>query len=99
MRAARLRGGESEFERLRDYLKDDEFRNIDWKATARRQKLISREYQVERNQSIIFLLDCGRLMTAHGKTDGLSHLDHALTAMLMLAHVALRAADQVGLLA
>jgi uncharacterized protein (DUF58 family) len=96
-RAARLRGGESEFERLRDYLKDDEFRNIDWKATARRQKLISREYQIERNQNIVFLLDCGRLMTA--ETAGLTHLDHALNATLMMSHVAARTGDHVGLIA
>jgi uncharacterized protein (DUF58 family) len=96
-RAARLRGGESEFERLRDYMKDDEFRNIDWKATARRHKLIAREYQIERNQNIVFLLDCGRLMTA--ETAGLSHLDHALNATLMMSHVAARTGDHVGLLA
>jgi uncharacterized protein (DUF58 family) len=97
VRAARLRGGESEFERLRDYLKDDEFRSIDWKATARRQKLIAREYQLERNQNIVFMLDCGRLMTA--ETTGLSHLDHALNAVLMMSHVAARSGDHVGLLA
>ena len=97
VRAARLRGGESEFERLREYLKDDEFRSIDWKATARRQKLIAREYQLERNQNIVFLLDCGRLMTA--ETAGLSHLDHALNAVLMMSHVAARSGDHVGLLA
>jgi uncharacterized protein (DUF58 family) len=97
VRASRMRGGESEFERLREYNKDDEFRSIDWKATARRQKLIAREYQLERNQSIVFLLDCGRLMTA--ETSGLSHLDHALNAMLMMSHVAARSGDHVGLLA
>ena len=97
VRASRMRGGESEFERLREYRKEDEFRSIDWKATARRQKLIAREYQLERNQNIVFLLDCGRLMTA--ETAGLSHLDHALNATLMLSHVAARGGDHVGLLA
>jgi uncharacterized protein (DUF58 family) len=97
VRAARLRGGESEFERLREYLKDDEFRSIDWKATARRQKLIAREYQLERNQNLVFLLDCGRMMTA--ETGNLSHLDHALNAILMMSHVAARSGDHVGLLA
>ena len=96
-RAARRRGGESEFERLREYTRDDEFRAIDWKATARRQKLIAREYQLERNQNIVFMLDCGRLMTA--ETAGRSHLDHALNATLMMSHVAVRTGDQVGLLA
>lgn len=97
VRTVRLRGGENEFEALRDYQRDDEYRSIDWKATARRGKLITREYQQERNQSVLCMLDCGRLMTA--ETLGLSQLDHALNAALMLAHVATRAGDQVGLLA
>jgi uncharacterized protein (DUF58 family) len=97
VRTVRLRGGENEFEALRDYQRDDDYRAIDWKATARRQKLIAREYQQERNQSVLCMLDCGRLMTA--ETLGLSQLDHALNAVLMLAHVATRAGDQVGLLA
>jgi uncharacterized protein (DUF58 family) len=94
---SRARGGESEFERLREHQKDDEFRRIDWRATARRQKLIAREYQLERNQNIVYLLDCGRLMTA--ETQGLTHLDHALNATLMMTHVAARSGDQSGLVA
>ncbi len=97
VRAVRLRGGENEFERLRDYGRDDEYRNIDWKATARRSRLIVREYQQERNQTVVCLLDCGRLMTA--ESDGLAQMDHALNAVLMLAHVAARGGDQLGLMA
>ena len=97
VRTVRLRGGENEFEALRDYQRDDDYRAIDWKATARRQKLITREYQQERNQSVLCMLDCGRLMTAESL--GLSQLDHALNAVLMLSHVATRAGDQVGLCA
>jgi uncharacterized protein (DUF58 family) len=97
MRAIRLRGGENEFERLREYQRDDEYRNIDWRATARRSRLIVREYQQERNQTVLCLLDSGRLMTA--ESGGLTQLDHALNATLMMAHVAARAGDQVGLLA
>jgi uncharacterized protein (DUF58 family) len=97
VRAVRLRGGENEFERLREYGRDDQFRDIDWKATARRGRLIVREYQQERNQTIVCLLDCGRLMTA--ESHGLAQLDHALNAVLMLSHVAARAGDQLGLLA
>src|SRR6185295_368218 len=97
LRASRRRGGESEFERLREYRRGDEYRAIDWRATARRQKLIAREYQLESNQSILFLLDAGRLMTA--EAHGLSLFDHALNATLMLSHVAARAGDRVGLLA
>jgi uncharacterized protein (DUF58 family) len=96
-RVARLRGGETEFERLRDHLRDDPFRYIDWKATARRQKLTVREHQKERDQIVVCLLDSGRLMTA--ETDGFSYFDHALNASLMMAHVAARAGDQIGLCA
>lgn len=95
VRATRLKGGESEFERLREYTRDDEFRAVDWKATARRQQLIAREYQLESNQNIVLMLDAGRVMTA--VTDGLSHFDHALNASLMLGHVATRGGDHVGL--
>lgn len=97
LRASRKRGGESEFERLREYRRGDEFRSIDWKATARQKKIISREYQLESNQNLLFLLDAGRLMTA--QTQGLSLFDHALNASLMLSHVAARGGDRVGLLA
>jgi uncharacterized protein (DUF58 family) len=96
-RTTRRRGGESEFERLREYTRDDDVRRIDWRATARRRTVIAREYQLERNQNVMFLLDLGRLMTA--ETDGLSHLDHALNATLMLSHVSVRAGDHVGLAA
>jgi uncharacterized protein (DUF58 family) len=96
-RSRRLRGGESEFERLREWGRDDEYRSIDWKATARRQRLIAREYQQERNQNIVCLVDCGRLMTA--ESGGLSHLDHALNAVLMMSHVAARSGDRLGLVA
>jgi uncharacterized protein (DUF58 family) len=97
LRAVRMRGGESEFERLREYERDDQFRDIDWRATARRGRLIVRQYQQERNQTIVCLLDCGRLMTA--ESEGLTQLDHALNTILMLSHVAARAGDQLGLMA
>lgn len=95
-RSTRRRGGESEFERLREYRREDEFRAIDWKATARRHRLIAREYQLESNQSIMFVLDAGRLMTA--ETAGLSLFDHALNATLMLSHVAARNGDRIGMM-
>lgn len=96
-RASRLRGGDTEFERLRDYNPDDEFRRIDWKATARRRRLTVREFQLEKNQNVVFLLDCGRFMTA--VWDDHTALDYSLNATLMLSHVATRRGDQVGLLA
>lgn len=96
VRASRLKGGESEFARLRDHVPDDDSRRVDWKATARRQKLTVREYQLESNQNIMFLLDAGRVMT--GIDSGISRFDHALNATLMLAHVAARGGDRVGAL-
>lgn len=96
MRTTRRLGGESEFEQLRDYSRDDEFRSIDWKATARRGTLTARQYQLESNQNVMFALDAGRMMTA--VASGISLFDHALNATLMLAHVASRGGDNVGLL-
>lgn len=96
-RALRMRGGDTEFERLRDYQPDDEFRRIEWKATARRQRLTVRSYQLEMNQNVFFMVDCGRFMTS--VWDDLTSLDHALNATLMLSHVAVRRGDLVGLLA
>lgn len=96
VRASALRGGESEFARLRDYTTDDDPRFVDWKATARRGVLTSREFQLESDQNIVLCLDAGRLMTA--VVDGLSQFDHALNAGLLMAHVACRGGDRVGLL-
>ena len=101
-RKMRLLGGGSEFERLRDYTADDEFRHIDWNAMARRGRPIAREYETERSQNIIVLLDVGRLMRApvtgsDGQT--LEKVDFAVNATLMLSYVAGLRGDKVGLLA
>lgn len=95
-KSSRQIGGENEFEALREYNRDDEFRAIDWRATARRSKLIARQYQLERDQSIFFALDAGRLMTA--ESDGIALFDRALNATLMLAHVASKGGDHVGMM-
>jgi uncharacterized protein (DUF58 family) len=91
------RGEGLEFHQLREYRQGDSLRQIDWKATARLRRAVSREYEEERDQQIVFLLDCGRKM--HARDGALSHFDHALDAVLLLAHVALRQGDAVGLLA
>jgi uncharacterized protein (DUF58 family) len=92
----RRRGEGLEFHQLREYREGDAQRQIDWKASARMRRLVSREYRDERDQQIVLLLDCGRRMAAR---DGpLSHLDHALNAALLLAFVALRQGDAVGLM-
>ncbi|MCO4746450.1 MAG: DUF58 domain-containing protein [Proteobacteria bacterium] len=96
VRARRRPGGENEFERLRPYVPGDPYKHIDWKATARRRQFISREFGQESNQNIVFLLDAGRLMT--GTSDGLTLFDRALNSALMMAHVALKHGDRVGML-
>lgn len=93
----RLRGQGSEFERLREYRVEDEPRQIDWKATARHQNLISREYNVERNQNIMLMLDCGRSMK--NESDGISYMDRSLNAAIMLSYIALGQGDNVSLMA
>jgi uncharacterized protein (DUF58 family) len=95
VRRSRRIGQDHDFERLRDYTVDDNHKHIDWRATARRHKLTVKEYQTSQSQRIVFLLDCGRMMNT--MSAGLSLLDHALNAMLMLGYVALRQGDSVGL--
>ena len=75
------RGEGMEFHQLREYRQGDSLRQVDWKATARRQKLIARDYQDERDQQIVLMIDSGRRMRA--QDDELSHFDHALNAMFV----------------
>jgi uncharacterized protein (DUF58 family) len=93
----RLRGRGGEFERLREYRREDELRHVDWKATAKHERLISREFTVERNQNILILLDCGRSMC--NVTDGISHFDRSLNAAIILSYIALGQGDNVALMA
>lgn len=95
VRRTRRIGQDHDFERLRDYTVDDNYKHIDWRATARRRKLTVKDYQATRSQRVIFLVDCGRMMT--NTSAGLSLLDHAFNATLMLSWVALRQSDTVGL--
>lgn len=102
-RRKRLRGQGREFESLREYRSGDELRNICWTATARRSKLITRIFQVERSQPVWIVLDAGRLLRAQvvqaGTSLRLSKLDYAVDAALALAQVAMYSGDRVGLLA
>jgi uncharacterized protein (DUF58 family) len=95
VRRTRRVGQDHDFERLRDYTVDDNYKHIDWRATARRRKLTVKDFQAAQSQRIVFLVDCGRMMT--NQAAGLSLLDHALNAVLMLSYVALRQNDSVGL--
>ncbi|WP_095132731.1 DUF58 domain-containing protein [Pseudomonas sp. Irchel s3h14] len=95
VRQRQRRGLGMEFHQLREFREGDSLRQIDWKATARQRTPIAREYQDERDQQIIFMLDCGRRMRSQ---DGeLAHFDHALNACLLLSYIALRQGDAVGL--
>ena len=96
-RQKRQRGHGREFESLREYREGDEWRDICWTATARRGKLISKVFQVERSQTVWLVLDAGRLLRA--RVAGLSKLDYAINAALSLAQVALYSGDRVALLA
>jgi uncharacterized protein (DUF58 family) len=96
VRQSRRIGTDNEFERLRDYSSDDQFRSIDWRATARRLKLTVRDHQSNQSQRVVFAIDCGRMMV--NRTGGESLLDAALDAALTLAHVALAQRDEAGLL-
>ncbi|MEO8435591.1 MAG: DUF58 domain-containing protein [Pyrinomonadaceae bacterium] len=90
------RGEGREFESMRDYVRGDELRHISWTATARRGKLVTRQYQVERDQTILIAIDAGRLMTARIERE--TKLDSAVHATLALMSAAARGGDNSGLL-
>jgi uncharacterized protein (DUF58 family) len=97
LRSAQGRGGGTEFDSLREYGVDDEFRRIDWAATARSTKPIVRTYRAERNQTVLLLLDSGRTMA--GRVADVPRLDHAMDAVMMLTWLATRLGDRAGLVA
>lgn len=94
---ARQRGEGRTFESLREWVPGEDSRAIDWKATARRRKLMVRQYESERRQRIMLMVDCGRLLTA--EIDQGDRLDHAVRAAMLLARSAVANDDDVGLLA
>lgn len=97
LRSAKGRGGGTEFDQLREFTVDDEFKRIDWAATARLQKTIVRTYRAERNQTVINLLDNGRVMAA--RVDDVPRIEYAMDAVMMLTYVATRLGDRAGLVA
>lgn len=96
LRQARIFGTGTEFERLREYNTDDEFRRINWKATARRGKPIAAEYETERSQYVMSVIDTGRLMRP--PIGDLARLDYVINTALLLSYVVSLKGDHFGLL-
>jgi len=97
VRAIRRRGEGRSFSNLRDYAVGDDPRFVDWKHTARRGKLITREFTEERGQTVMIVIDSGRMMTQ--LAGDLPRFEHALSSALVLASVAANGEDRVGLMA
>lgn len=107
VRNVRKSGGGGEFDQLREYVSGDAFRDLDWKSSAKRLRPVTRVLREERSQNVLLAIDAGRLMkiragSAHGTAPGgreipVTKLDHAINAALLLAWVALRQGDRVGL--
>ncbi|MEP6988202.1 MAG: DUF58 domain-containing protein, partial [Chloroflexota bacterium] len=105
LKNVRMRGEGTAFESLRDYTPDDPYRTINWKATARRGKPISTNYEPERSQRVVILLDVGRMMRSvirvddpDGEVWNMAKVDFVINSILLLSYVATRKGDQVGLL-
>lgn len=96
-KAVRQLGEGRLFESLREWVPGDDLRHIDWKATARRRKVITRQYEAERRQQVLLVLDTGRLMTAEVGA-GVPRLDFAVQAALELAYAAAQHDDNVGIM-
>ncbi len=96
VRTTRRRGEGRSFSNLRDYAQGDDPRFIDWKHSARRNKLISREFTEERGQSIMIVIDAGRMMTQ--LAGDVPRFEHALSSALVLAAVAANGEDRIGLM-
>ncbi|MDD9938318.1 MAG: DUF58 domain-containing protein [Myxococcales bacterium] len=96
VRNIRRSGGGGEFEQMREYVPGDPFKDLDWKATAKRHRPITRVHGQERSQTVIVAIDAGRMMAT--RLDDITKLDHAINASLLLTYVALRGGDKVGLI-
>jgi len=96
LKNSRRFGQGTELERLREYHHDDDFRRIDWKATSRQHKPIVREFETERSQEVLIILDTGRLMSS--PIGDLIKLDYAINTSLMTSYVSTLKGDKVGLI-
>jgi uncharacterized protein (DUF58 family) len=95
LKTERYLGDGSEFDSLKEFVRGDDKRAIDWKSSARHRRLLARHHRAERNHRVILTLDTGRLMSE--PLGALTRLDHAIHGALLLGHACLRAGDQVGL--
>ena len=90
----RKAGNDTEFAQIRDYMPDDDYRKINWKASARRNQLMVNVYEEEKAQHVYSIIDTGRVMQQ--SFEGMSLLDHSVNAALVLSHIALKKDDNVG---
>jgi uncharacterized protein (DUF58 family) len=95
LRSIRVSGGGTEFDQLRDYRPDDDFKRINWPATVRLGRPIVQQYRAERNQNVVLLLDNGRVMA--GTVGGVPRVEHAMDAVLGMVQASTRMGDRVGL--
>ncbi|REE24565.1 uncharacterized protein (DUF58 family) [Winogradskyella pacifica] len=89
-------GNTSEFEQIKDYIPGDDFRTVNWKATAKRGQLMVNQYQDEKSQPIYSIIDTGRIMKM--PFNGLKLLDYAINSTLAFSNVALKKHDKVGMI-
>ncbi len=96
VRTVRQIGIGTDYESLREYSPDDEYRRINWKATARLNRMMTTNYQIEKSQNVIVMMDAGRLMGATSL--GMSKLDHAVNAAMLLSNQVIKNGDLAGLM-
>ncbi|WP_067149543.1 DUF58 domain-containing protein [Pseudotamlana agarivorans] len=95
LKKVRRLGHSMEFEQIKDYVSGDDLRTINWKATAKKKQLMVNQFQDEKSQPVYAIIDKGRLMKM--PFNGLSLLDYAINAALVISHVVLRKHDKAGL--
>ncbi|WP_193609654.1 DUF58 domain-containing protein [Nocardioides lijunqiniae] len=95
--AVRVRGQGTEFDSLREYVRGDDVRSIDWRASARNRNVVVRTWQPERDRRVVLVLDTSR--TSAGRVEDVPRLDSAMDASLLLAALAARAGDRIDFVA
>ena len=89
-------GNNTEFEQIKDYVTGDDYRTINWKATARRNKLMVNIYTDEKSQQVISVIDKGRVMQQ--AFEGMTLLDYSINAALVLSYIAMHKEDKAGVI-